>query len=193
MNLSLPELCKVRTTGTQYSTKSTYPESLIQRTSLFSSLPTWPTISYNLFLYLQPFNEAWCYRSWSGDIAGPLSHIYSTPVMMARKTSTRVLLNHVLNKGSSGSLQDPRLLKQFHQRKLRTLASTEEILCLQRKRSFQEKVLTDCYERCHQGSRERLTKLHVRKVPCAGQVSGTVPGGRFAASRSGVRSTGFGY
>lgn len=112
---------------------------------------------------------------------------------MARKTTnTLVHLNQVWNRGSSGFCQDPWLLAQSHQLMLHSLSPMKQILCLTRRRPFHEKVLR-CYKNCCQRPREHLTKLHIRKVSCIGEVSGTVPSWQLAATGSGVGGTSFGY
>lgn len=169
--------------------KSTSPEPLIHRPLFIFYFAYSPLHLVSVSVVL---NEAGCFPPWSGDTAGPPSHIYSSLVTMTRNINTRVLLNQVWNKGSSGSLPRPMTHKQIHQLKLCSLSSMKRILYLVRKRPFQDKVLL-CYKNCCHGSSEHLTKLHIRKVSCIGEVSSTVPSWQLAATWSGVGGTGFGY
>lgn len=68
----------------------------------------------------------------------------------------------------------------------------ETKFCLKRKRPFQEKLLR-CYKNLLPEAQGLLTKLHIREVSCTGEVSGTVPSRRLAATGSGVRGTSSGY
>lgn len=97
MNLSVPDLCKIRTIGTYYSNKknevkSTSPEPLIHRPLFIFYFAYSPLHLVSVSVVL---NEAGCFSPWSGDTAGPPSHIYSSLVTMTRNINTRVLLNQV--------------------------------------------------------------------------------------------------
>lgn len=68
----------------------------------------------------------------------------------------------------------------------------ETKFCLKRKRPFQEKFLR-CYKNLLPEAQGLLTELHIREVSCTGEVPGTVPSRRLAATGSGVGGTSFGY
>lgn len=110
-DLSLPELYKIRTMRTYYSTpqkkkkvKSTKPELLTHRFIYFLFCLQLLYLVSILVVLLWSL----VFPPWSGDTAGPLLHIYSILVTMARKIKNiLVLLNQVWNKGYSGSWTRP--------------------------------------------------------------------------------------